>query len=451
MGGRAAMQRWEMFPLYVGAAVWTSFVAETQNTFGALDIMSRELHRLGMRHPSEPTQAMLVACLVLREADEEKKRKMQAANSLRTLYGNVKTQLKGFLVRRMATQPAVPGGEYVATLPPNVDEAPAALAEVAFGGARVPACPWPIQDLMSVANMVPQRSTHINCRPGVEDASRGAFGVDTMQAMMQGMAMASWYLQGHTGAHGQHGVSFARSNSLQDLLDGSRQAAPLALTNATTVEATKPSAPLALVAPPVDPSTETEAVAKTVTVSAPSTAPSCKPDAGQGGGQSAFVETETESQVSEKSAGGKAPCTVDGQENPRKKMNLADSLKALSDARAQKESTGGEPEAVGEPEDSKLDASVAKPKPRPKAKGKAKALPKGKPKKAAPKAKSKGAKGSAKGSASASVGVSRAENKRKRLQKIPASVRASFTDGCARCRYASGCTPSCWKLRGWDV
>ena len=61
--------------------------------------------------------------------------------------------------------------------------------------------------------------------------------------------------------------------------------------------------------------------------------------------------------------------------------------------------------------------------------------------------RSRGTKRSASGPASGSPGQLRL----RLLESIPKKIRDRWKDGCARCRYRSYCTISCWKSRGWDA
>ena len=63
---RNAMQNWEMFALYIPKHLWDEFKLST-NMISDLDLLLTFLINLGMRTPSETTQSMLGAVLILRE------------------------------------------------------------------------------------------------------------------------------------------------------------------------------------------------------------------------------------------------------------------------------------------------------------------------------------------------------------------------------------------------
>ena len=60
------------------------------------------------------------------------------------------------------------------------------------------------------------------------------------------------------------------------------------------------------------------------------------------------------------------------------------------------------------------------------------------------------ARGTSTGSPSTGA-VSRAERRKNVLALVPKKLRAQFSGGCAKCRFTSGCTPSCWFQRGFAV
>lgn len=35
-------------------------------------------------------------------------------------------------------------------------------------------------------------------------------------------------------------------------------------------------------------------------------------------------------------------------------------------------------------------------------------------------------------------------------KNIPLALKRKYSEGCSRCRYRQGCTPSCWKSRGYE-
>ena len=79
------MQSWELFPAYIPDGVWASFQKSELNMMAALELILTTLVKMGMRTPSEPTQAMLVSLLILRKGPERRSRLEQDTNQLRSL------------------------------------------------------------------------------------------------------------------------------------------------------------------------------------------------------------------------------------------------------------------------------------------------------------------------------------------------------------------------------
>lgn len=81
-GKRLPMQSWELFPCYIPGDVWDTFKGAT-NMVAALDALLVFLLKLGLRTPSEPTQAILTSLLILRDGDD---RKGRSADGMRSLF-----------------------------------------------------------------------------------------------------------------------------------------------------------------------------------------------------------------------------------------------------------------------------------------------------------------------------------------------------------------------------
>ena len=127
---RQPMQQWDNFPIYISKTVWRKFIT-SQNSISALDLLLTCLHRYGLRHPSEPTQTILVAVLVLREQDMSKRERMRESTHLRALFCNVKSQLRAKFTKLLPHATSPPGG-YLEVLPANPEDAPAELKSLCF-------------------------------------------------------------------------------------------------------------------------------------------------------------------------------------------------------------------------------------------------------------------------------------------------------------------------------
>ncbi|CAK9008637.1 unnamed protein product [Durusdinium trenchii] len=66
--GRFPLQDYTMFPLYLAERDWTVILG-TANFAHKCTVIMERLHKLGLRHPSEPTYAMLTASLLLSEPE----------------------------------------------------------------------------------------------------------------------------------------------------------------------------------------------------------------------------------------------------------------------------------------------------------------------------------------------------------------------------------------------
>ena len=143
-------------------------------------------------------------------------------------------------------------------------------------------------------------------------------------------------------------------------------------------------------------------------------------------------------------------------------MSVEDQLAALREDMGQGKSNSKEeemevPGAMKKPASSKKCVAAAKPKGRPRAKPKAGSVV-GKTSKqrlkrpaAASTARSAAPTGRGSATASTSGALSRAERRQRVLAVVPRKIRQKYADGCARCRFTAGCSPSCWFQRGFDV
>ena len=81
-GKRSPMQNWEMFPFFLPQGEWDSFKQAT-NMVTALDgLLAFLVNKIGLRTPSEPTQAIMASLLILQEGDQRRNRSSDALRSL---------------------------------------------------------------------------------------------------------------------------------------------------------------------------------------------------------------------------------------------------------------------------------------------------------------------------------------------------------------------------------
>ena len=116
---RASMQDWVNFPFFLTDPIWEAVF--TGDNIRALNVLCAHLRKLGLKHPSEPTQAV-VAALLQPDATEQQLRESNA------FYQTVKAQMRLLLGGGAAGGPA---GIYIASLPAEVTQTPAALQQAA--------------------------------------------------------------------------------------------------------------------------------------------------------------------------------------------------------------------------------------------------------------------------------------------------------------------------------
>ena len=141
-GRRASMQDFRTFPSYLTEEIW-----------GCLERLTRFMvNVLGLRHPSEPTMALMCALICRSERDASR-----LAAALQTL----KTVLKMNTVRATQQGLALPGGLYLEVLPSAFAELPDVvrrdLASVAF---VAPPETVNVDEVMQLSRGIPLRATH---------------------------------------------------------------------------------------------------------------------------------------------------------------------------------------------------------------------------------------------------------------------------------------------------
>lgn len=154
------MQDWCSFPMYFDVATWKS-IEESPSATASLEIMLSKLVMLGLRAPSEPTQAMLAGTCILCDGQQGVKPGSSSSlepHKLRSLFLNVKSEVRVRMAKAKAGQVPLPGGEYVVKLPPNPEDAPKALQEVAFQGSKPEQPPFSLFDISNIAREIKLRS-----------------------------------------------------------------------------------------------------------------------------------------------------------------------------------------------------------------------------------------------------------------------------------------------------
>ena len=151
---RSSMQDFRAFPLFLRQEIWDDLANPDQTQLTRVDRLARYLvNELGLRHPSEPSQAVMSALVGARD-------NLQIPQ-LRTLLQTVKSVVRRTVTRANHAGIALPAGTYLEVLPNQVQELPDAVRQqVAPGGfAAVPAN-VSLDVVWQTARTIPLRSTH---------------------------------------------------------------------------------------------------------------------------------------------------------------------------------------------------------------------------------------------------------------------------------------------------
>ena len=152
---RKSMQDFSMFALYLPGCLWQR-VQSSEENLSVLDAITQYLGTsLGMRCPSETTQATLASLLVARQSPEHRPQLM-AASSLRALYLTVKSRV-GSAMTKMKKDPMPKDCPYIQMLPSNPADLPEAYKALGLE-FLVPAIP--MQEILTIARNIPMRSTN---------------------------------------------------------------------------------------------------------------------------------------------------------------------------------------------------------------------------------------------------------------------------------------------------
>ena len=162
------MQQWEHFPLYLSQSVWQRIMDASANSVTVLDVVFKHMWSLGLRNPSEFTQAVFTCLLIVRD---EKQKKDCA--SLRLAYLNCKSQLQSKISKFPRSQPSplISAAMRPVALPADPNEVSAEFRAAAFGPDGVPVTPMlSIDDILRLAGEVSLRSNNASTRSVVAAA-----------------------------------------------------------------------------------------------------------------------------------------------------------------------------------------------------------------------------------------------------------------------------------------
>ena len=152
---RKSMQDYSMFALYLPGGLWQR-LQSTEDNLSVLDAITQYLGTsLGMRCPSEVTQATLASLLVARQSPEHQPQLMTSSN-LRALYLTVKSRVSSTMTK-MKKDPMPKDCPYLQMLPSTPADLPEAYKALGLE-FLVPAIP--MQDILKIARHIPMRSTN---------------------------------------------------------------------------------------------------------------------------------------------------------------------------------------------------------------------------------------------------------------------------------------------------
>lgn len=188
---RLQMQSWEMLPAYLSEHLWQRLESEERNTTAALEEVVTHAFKVGLRAPSEMTQAVLTAIVAMKQPEDRRKKLSGGGPDLRSLYLNVKGHVHTILNRmRSASLHELPGKEYLTSLPADPTHASEALRCAAFPPAGQLVKPkWPLMDAQGLSMKVPLRSTNKSATHKPDFVLMGAGAEQMMAATSQAMMM----------------------------------------------------------------------------------------------------------------------------------------------------------------------------------------------------------------------------------------------------------------------
>ena len=469
------MQDYRSCCLFLTVAIWNELtVTPLASALHRADaVVGYLVNSLGLRHPSEPTLAVITALVACR-SDEN-------LVQLQSLLATVKSVMRTMVSRARISGVPLPAGQYIETLPNQVAQLPVAVQEASApsGFAAIPAC-VDLDKILQKARAIPLRSTHrdVQLQRQLQQGSAAMFGIggfhglqmlQTAQMAQAAMVMAQG-LATQNNVHPQDpelknlqifgnraAAAPTGSASVRMLMD--RATAPVVASVASSsISAVGAAAPAA----PAEAMERVEEPARAVAVAVPASVEpgpehakevSLVPAAADGGdsqgaaeptgkvdvpqrvseamdrlAQSYYGKGLPEAAAAEKEEGViKRPAVAKGR--PRKRPAAAtSSLGSVSEeTKAEEVAVGAEKGAMKRPAANNLVPA---------------------------KISQRGADGSnkkpaaASKKAAASPAASRGAAKGLVTRKQQLKWRPS---GCSRCRNTPGCCPSCWTQRGYRV
>eukprot|EP00435_Cladocopium_sp_Y103_P062158 s697_g23.t1 len=444
---RSVLQDYKSCFLFLSQEVWDKLTATP-----SLPALQRAdalvvylVNTLGLRHPSEPTFAVITALIACR-SDE-------SLIQLQSLLSTVKSLMKTVTTRARISGVPLPAGTYIESLPNQVDQLPdnMRLATGPQGFAPVP-------EGIDTSAILQRGSTHrdVQLQRQLEQAPNAAFGMaplaglQMMQTaqMAQAMTMANVFAMQATG-QGQEG----QLNNLQ--IFGSRTAASTEtprtsnirtlMDRAEATSADSATAPLLALPAPKAPA-EAESSVPTTAVPARDADSTPAPIVAASARRS-----DMEAAVSDSSRPAEAELdTVDKGPAEPMPSHVSEAMTRLAETYYKQELPD-----LASPTSKKPEGVTCK---RPAA---AKGRPRKRPAASTPPedaiamkrpAASEGSRTGGEPMKSMKTAASKEKKKKSKSTLVTRQQQLKWRPaGCSRCRHTPGCCPSCWVQRGYRV
>jgi len=456
---RATLQDFKSCSLFLSEEVWKTLTAGTAHSaLHRADVLVNYLvETLGLRHPSEPTNAVITALVACCSGENS----MQ----LQTLLQTVKSVLRTRTTRARISGLPLPAGAYIEVLPNQVDELPSNI-RVAVAPQGFAAIPDGVDlaTVLQTARLIPLRSTHreVQMQRQLQQGVPAMLGMPAMDPRAAGwqmlqtvhMAQTALSLANSFAMAGCPRVPEGELNNLQIFPSGNRQREAQA--PSSSVRALMDRAEATVETPAVPPAGSTPAIA------AEAPAPLPRPVADR---------PATEEDVADGATTGAepGPDTALAGSNPLMPTHVSEAMERLAKTYYGKELPQSEETAVPGTACKRPAAAKGHPRKRPAAampSASAEAVDCSKPAAAADKAalmrrpaaschsdKQRGPMKVMKtvvaavkkkpAASSAAAAKTRCITRKQQLKWRP--------EGCARCRRTPGCCPSCWVKRGYEV
>jgi hypothetical protein len=434
---RQEMQNWVSFPNFLLAEHWTQ-LQSSDRQLQKLDTIVNHLIRLGLRHPSERTQATLAALVSHVGPNAWDASDVPDTAKQTALLSTVKAVLKGQLLRTRNMALPLPGG-YIRDLPASVQELPLGMQAECFPAGAV-APPMDLNPIWQVAHGWAVRSTHRACAGGQvalvgAASSADAASIATQAAVSTVLALVPHVQRGPVDAIPGLQIFGAARREMPAQGNGARSDFGQALVRASAETA---SSTAGAVAPPVLDRVSTPALAlEDRRPSAEAMASSTRENEQHQGKERPHVPASVA-----------VPPTEQGHSKEPEDLEL--SLAALAEAHYERPLPSVEALPTGEAKT--RGDRMRKPAAAAVAQGKKMRKPAAAEKTtaasctlkrpaAAVKPKARGRAVAAKKRPAAAADTSSKTVTRSRAKRLR-------PEGCAKCRYQCGCTPSCWRKDG---